>query len=118
MRPLGANVNPTGWSSSATVTTRTGGEPPARAGVDGTAASAIAVAATPSVNRCRRVTVGSPRCASGSMTPVTTLPPSMFGVPALRAEDPRILTGRGRYVENLPIEGALRAVFVLSLIHI
>ena len=46
---------------------------------------------------------------------MTTLPPSMFGVPALRAEDPRFLTGRGRYVENLPIEGALRAVFVRSI---
>lgn len=52
---------------------------------------------------------------SGSMAPVTTLPPSMFGVPALRSEDPRFLTGRGRYVENLPIEGALRAVFARSI---
>jgi len=46
---------------------------------------------------------------------VTTLPPSMFGVPALRSEDPRLLTGRARYLENLPIEGALRAVFVRSI---
>ena len=46
---------------------------------------------------------------------MTTLPPSMFGVPVLRAEDPRFLTGRGRYVEDLPIEGALRAVFVRSI---
>lgn len=46
---------------------------------------------------------------------MTTLPPSMFGVPALRSEDPRFLTGRGRYLENLPIEGALRAVFVRSI---
>ena len=45
---------------------------------------------------------------------MTTLPPSMFGVP-VRAEDPRFLTGRGRYVEDLPIEGALRAVFVRSI---
>jgi carbon-monoxide dehydrogenase large subunit len=49
------------------------------------------------------------------MAPVTTLPPSTFGVSALRSEDPRFLTGRGRYVENLPIEGALRAVFVRSI---
>ncbi|MEX1263330.1 MAG: xanthine dehydrogenase family protein molybdopterin-binding subunit [Actinomycetota bacterium] len=46
---------------------------------------------------------------------MTTLPPSMFGVPALRSEDPRFLTGRGRYVENLTIEGALRAVFARSI---
>ena len=44
-----------------------------------------------------------------------TLPPSMFGQPALRSEDPRFLTGRGRYLENLPIEGVLRAVFVRSM---
>ncbi|HEX7248587.1 MAG TPA: xanthine dehydrogenase family protein molybdopterin-binding subunit [Actinomycetota bacterium] len=46
---------------------------------------------------------------------MTTLPPSTFGVAALRSEDPRFLTGRGRYVENLPIEGALRAVFARSI---
>jgi carbon-monoxide dehydrogenase large subunit len=39
----------------------------------------------------------------------------MFGQPALRSEDPRFLRGRGRYLENLPIEGALRAVFVRSM---
>ncbi len=49
------------------------------------------------------------------MASVTTLPPSTFGVSALRSEDPRFLTGRARYVENLPIEGALRAVFVRSI---
>ena len=49
------------------------------------------------------------------MAPVTTLPPSVFGVPALRSEDPRFLTGRARYVENLPIEGAQRAVFARSI---
>ncbi len=49
------------------------------------------------------------------MAPVTTLPPSTCGVSALRSEDPRFLTGRARYVENLPIEGALRAVFVRSI---
>lgn len=39
----------------------------------------------------------------------------MFGVPALRSEDPRFLTGRGRYLENLRIDGCLRAVFVRSI---
>ena len=45
-----------------------------------------------------------------------TLPPSMFGVPALRSEDPRFLRGEGRYVENIVIPDALRAVFVRSII--
>ncbi|MGZ5305723.1 MAG: xanthine dehydrogenase family protein molybdopterin-binding subunit [Actinomycetota bacterium] len=45
-----------------------------------------------------------------------TLPPSMFGVPALRSEDPRFLRGEGRYLENIPIPDALRAVFVRSII--
>jgi carbon-monoxide dehydrogenase large subunit len=44
-----------------------------------------------------------------------TLPPSMFGVPALRSEDPRFLRGEARYLENVAIEGALRAVFVRSI---
>ena len=39
----------------------------------------------------------------------------MFGVPALRSEDPRFLRGQGRYLENIPIEGALRAMFVRSI---
>jgi carbon-monoxide dehydrogenase large subunit len=43
------------------------------------------------------------------------LPPSMFGVPALRSEDPRFLRGEGRYLENIPIHDALRAVFVRSI---
>src|SRR5207344_3413887 len=38
-----------------------------------------------------------------------------FGVPALRSEDPRFLRGRGRYVDNIPIEGAARAMFVRSI---
>ena len=49
------------------------------------------------------------------MGPVTILPPSMFGVPALRSEDPRFIRGHGRYLENIPIEGALRAMFVRSI---
>ena len=44
-----------------------------------------------------------------------SLPPSMFGVPALRSEDPRFLRGEGRYLENIPISDALRAVFVRSI---
>ena len=40
----------------------------------------------------------------------------MFGVPALRTEDPRFLRGEGRYLENVDIAGALRAVFVRSII--
>jgi aerobic carbon-monoxide dehydrogenase large subunit len=39
----------------------------------------------------------------------------MFGVPALRSEDPRFLRGQGRYLENIPIPDALRAVFVRSI---
>lgn len=39
----------------------------------------------------------------------------MFGVRALRSEDPRFLRGEGRYLENIAIPGALRAVFVRSI---
>jgi aerobic carbon-monoxide dehydrogenase large subunit len=46
---------------------------------------------------------------------MTNVPPSVFGVPALRTEDPRFLRGEGRYLENVHIEGALRAVFVRSI---
>jgi carbon-monoxide dehydrogenase large subunit len=49
------------------------------------------------------------------MSAVTTVPPSLFGVPALRSEDPRFLRGEGRYLENVPIPGTLRAVFVRSM---
>ncbi len=49
------------------------------------------------------------------MTAVTTVPPSTFGIPALRTEDPRFLRGEGRYLENIPLPGALRAVFVRSI---
>jgi carbon-monoxide dehydrogenase large subunit len=49
------------------------------------------------------------------MSAVTTVPPSTFGIPALRTEDPRFLRGQGRYLENIPIEDALRAVFVRSI---
>jgi carbon-monoxide dehydrogenase large subunit len=40
---------------------------------------------------------------------------SIFGRAVLRTEDPRFLSGRGRYVDNLSIEGGLRAVFVRSM---
>ena len=46
---------------------------------------------------------------------MTTVPPSMFGLPVLRTEDPRFLRGRARYLDNIPIEGALRAVFIRSI---
>jgi aerobic carbon-monoxide dehydrogenase large subunit len=46
---------------------------------------------------------------------VTLIPPSTFGIPALRTEDPRFLRGEGRYLENIPAPGALRAVFVRSI---
>ena len=46
---------------------------------------------------------------------MTAVPPSTFGIPALRTEDPRFLRGEGRYLENIRIEGSLRAVFVRSI---
>jgi carbon-monoxide dehydrogenase large subunit len=49
------------------------------------------------------------------MARVTTIPPSTFGIPALRTEDPRFLRGEGRYLDNVDIPGALRAVFVRSI---
>ena len=49
------------------------------------------------------------------MARVTAIPPSTFGIPALRTEDPRFLRGEGRYVDNVDIPGALRAVFVRSI---
>jgi carbon-monoxide dehydrogenase large subunit len=39
----------------------------------------------------------------------------MIGQSVRRLEDPRFLTGRGQYVDDLPIEGALHATFVRSL---
>ncbi len=53
--------------------------------------------------------------SSASMARVTYVPPSVFGTPALRTEDPRFLRGEGRYLENVEIPGALRAVFVRSI---
>jgi carbon-monoxide dehydrogenase large subunit len=41
---------------------------------------------------------------------------SILGNRVLRKEDPRFLRGRGRYVENLPLEGALTVTFVRSLL--
>jgi carbon-monoxide dehydrogenase large subunit len=46
---------------------------------------------------------------------MTLVPPSAFGTPALRTEDPRFLRGEARYLEDVPIPGALRAVFVRSM---
>ena len=39
---------------------------------------------------------------------------SILGHEVLRVEDSRFLHGQGRYVENLPLDGALSAVFVRS----
>jgi aerobic carbon-monoxide dehydrogenase large subunit len=39
---------------------------------------------------------------------------SVIGQRVRRKEDPRFLTGRGRYVDNLELEGALHATFVRS----
>jgi carbon-monoxide dehydrogenase large subunit len=39
---------------------------------------------------------------------------NVIGQRVLRKEDPRFLTGQGRYVENLPFENALHATFVRS----
>jgi len=39
---------------------------------------------------------------------------SLLGNAVPRVEDPALLTGRGRYVDDLPIEGALHAYFVRS----
>ena len=41
---------------------------------------------------------------------------SILGNRVLRKEDPRFLRGEGRYVENLPLEGALTVTFVRSLL--
>jgi carbon-monoxide dehydrogenase large subunit len=41
---------------------------------------------------------------------------SILGTRVLRKEDPRFLVGKGRYVENLPLEGALQVTFVRSLL--
>ena len=38
----------------------------------------------------------------------------MIGQRVRRREDPRFLTGRGQYVDDLPLEGALHATFVRS----
>jgi carbon-monoxide dehydrogenase large subunit len=40
---------------------------------------------------------------------------SIFGSVVLRSEDPRFVRGEGLYVENIRIDGALRAVFVRSM---
>jgi aerobic carbon-monoxide dehydrogenase large subunit len=39
----------------------------------------------------------------------------MFGVPALRSEDPRFLRGAGRYVANIDLPESAHAVFVRSI---
>jgi carbon-monoxide dehydrogenase large subunit len=46
---------------------------------------------------------------------VMSVPPSVFGIPALRSEDPRFLRGEGRYLANIAVPGALAAVFCRSI---
>lgn len=46
---------------------------------------------------------------------MTIVPPSAFGLPALRTEDPRFLRGEARYVDDIDIAGSLRAVFARSI---
>lgn len=41
---------------------------------------------------------------------------SIFGSAVLRTEDPRFLSGRARYVDDIHVEGALHACFVRSMI--
>jgi carbon-monoxide dehydrogenase large subunit len=41
-------------------------------------------------------------------------PGSILGHPVLRSEDPDLLTGRARYTEDLPADGALHVAFVRS----
>jgi carbon-monoxide dehydrogenase large subunit len=40
---------------------------------------------------------------------------SIFGRVVLRTEDPRFLSGGARYVDDVPVEGALRATFIRSM---
>ncbi len=47
---------------------------------------------------------------------VTLGPMSILGHRVPRVEDGRFLRGQGRYVDNLPLEGALTATFVRSLL--
>ena len=41
---------------------------------------------------------------------------SMLGTSVVRKEDPELLTAGGKYVDDLPAEGALHAVFVRSMV--
>ena len=90
------------------------------------ATAVVAITASTTAERPRRVPSISMRSGIRSVPPlvvgppwdhgaVTTVPPSMFGVPALRSEDPRFLTGRGRYSRTCRSRDALRAVFVRSI---
>src|SRR4249920_618575 len=121
--PPGANVNPatpfspvlTGWEATALPTRICGAGPRA------TAEDARAVTRTRQLAAVRtrivRIDLLPERSRSvgcGSMSAVS-VPPSTFGIPALRTEDPRFLRGEGRYLENIEVPGSLRAVFVRSI---
>jgi aerobic carbon-monoxide dehydrogenase large subunit len=52
---------------------------------------------------------------SGAPAPPGVLSPSRWiGAPIKRLEDPRLLTGRGRYLDDLAVPGMLHAAFVRS----
>src|SRR5215472_7034943 len=45
---------------------------------------------------------------------ILSMPGSILGSAVRRREDPRLVSGRGRYVDDLPVDGGLFAVFVRS----
>ncbi len=109
------NVKPTGLASPDA--TRTALKPPARAGpVPWPLRPAIEMASDSATDAARiPIFRMSSAPSDASIGAVATAPPSMFGVPALRSEDPRFLRGEGRYLDNVEIPGALHAVFVRSI---
>lgn len=56
----------------------------------------------------------APALGTGVVTSRTVRPSALIGRSVLRREDRRFVTGRGRYVNDLPIEGALSVVVVRS----
>src|ERR671936_2569863 len=59
--------------------------------------------------------MSSLRYAACARREIVSLPRvNVIGQRVLRKEDPRFLTGQGRYVANLPFENALHATFVRS----
>src|SRR5688500_14177359 len=111
-RPFGVNVKPTGFARlPATRTARA----PVAAIAGGAAVPANAAMNTDTVAAAIPILRMSSTPSAASIGAVATAPPSMFGVPVLRSEDPRFLRGEGRYLENLEIPDPLHAVFVRSI---